>query len=247
MARRRSFWKVVSQIEALIDSGGFSAGSRLPAERELAERFDVSRPTVREAIIALEVKGRVEVRSNAGVFVSQDVEKIDTAGTISAFELTQARALVEGESAALAAVSIKPAELEALKQCLDDMAKGNDSEAADKKFHFGIAKATSNGAIVKIIDYLWEIRENQPNIRAAYEMVCSGSHSQRQDEHTQIYKALSKGDSEGARRAMHNHFNRLINALFDFTEQQALEEIKRKSEENRGRFSLNQIYKGSRP
>ena len=70
MKKRRRFWGVVEKLEALIDKGVYPVGSRLPAERELAEAYDVSRPTVREAIIALEVRERVEVKTGSGVYVS---------------------------------------------------------------------------------------------------------------------------------------------------------------------------------
>ena len=67
----RSYQRLAAQIFALIDAGEFKPGERLPSERALAERFDVSRTSVREAIIALEVQGAVEVRGGSGIYVSQ--------------------------------------------------------------------------------------------------------------------------------------------------------------------------------
>ena len=115
MKSRRRFWTVVDKLEALIDQGDYPVGSRLPAERELAEAYDVSRPTIREAIIALEVRGRVEVKTSSGVFVTDSDKSDNLEKNISAFELTQARALVEAEAAALAAATINDEELAALK------------------------------------------------------------------------------------------------------------------------------------
>lgn len=69
MKTRRLFWSIVEKLEALIDQGIYPEGSRLPAERELAETYNVSRPTIREAIIALEVRERVEVKTGSGVYV----------------------------------------------------------------------------------------------------------------------------------------------------------------------------------
>ena len=92
MGNRRLFWRIVDKIESLINQGEFSAGSRLPPERELAEMFDVSRPTIREAIIALEVRGRVEVKTGSGVYVVEQKNTSIKSKEISAFELTQARA-----------------------------------------------------------------------------------------------------------------------------------------------------------
>ena len=71
MKTRRLFWSIVEKLESLIDQGIYPVGSRLPAERELAETYQVSRPTIREAIIALEVRERVEVKTGSGVYVLQ--------------------------------------------------------------------------------------------------------------------------------------------------------------------------------
>ena len=121
MKTRRLFWSIVEKLEALIDQGIYPEGSRLPAERELAETYNVSRPTIREAIIALEVRERVEVKTGSGVYVLHQKKPGQVTKPISAFELTQARALVEGEAAALAAATISSEELEALKQTLVEM------------------------------------------------------------------------------------------------------------------------------
>ena len=87
MKTRRLFWNIVNNVEALIDSGVYSAGSRLPPERELAEMYDVSRPTIREAIIALEVRERVEVKTGSGVYVTAQHTSAFAEKIISAFEL----------------------------------------------------------------------------------------------------------------------------------------------------------------
>ena len=85
-------------------SGRYPVGARLPAERELAATYNVSRPTVREAMIALEVQGLVEVRVGSGAYVRRLPGKEDIPGfNITAFELTEARLIFEGEAAALAA------------------------------------------------------------------------------------------------------------------------------------------------
>jgi len=241
MQSRRLFWDIVEKVEKLIDSGQYPPGSRLPPERVLAEQFEVSRPTIREAIIALEVRGRVEVKTSSGVYVIEKPEEATSQLEVSAFELTQARALVEGEAAALAASSITKDELEALHESLVAMEKGINAEQADREFHAIISKATRNNAILYAVENFWYLRDNKENIRDAYSNVCSSNTSKRIDEHRDIYNALKAGDSQGARHAMHEHFNRLINALFDASEAKALEEIQRKSSETRGLYSLNHL------
>lgn len=241
MKSRRRFWTVVDKLESLIEQGEYAAGSRLPAERELAEAFDVSRPTIREAIIALEVRGKVEVKTGSGVFVTDADESDKLLKEISAFELTQARALVEAEAAALAAATISEEELQRLGQALEDMKSPETAEEADQRFHEIISKATRNSALLLSVKNLWELRRTRPQIIAAYEDVCSQGVEQRLKEHTAIYEAIAKRDSSAARKAMHDHFNRLINALFDASEKKALEEIRRKTSETRGLYSISHL------
>ncbi len=242
MKSRRMFWRIVEEIESLIDSGEFVAGTRLPAERELAERFDVSRPTIREAIIALEVRGKVEVKTGSGVYVLESKDK-NKKHSVNAFELTQARALVEGEVAALAAMSISDEELAKLHETLVMMQKGQDTEEADRLFHEIIAGATRNGAMKVSVAKLWALRESSTAIIDDYDSVCSKDNNLTLEEHTAIYNALKARDPAAARNAMHKHFNRLINTLFDATEARALEEIRRKNNEKRGMYSITNLVK----
>jgi DNA-binding FadR family transcriptional regulator len=241
MKNKRMFWHIVEKIEALIDSGAYPPGSRLPPERELAESFSVSRPTVREAIIALEVRQRIEVKTSSGVYVLENPNTKQDKKPVSAFELTQARALIEGEAAALAAMTITEAELAKLKKTLDAMQQGIDADQADKEFHIIISNATRNNAVLLAVQNLWNLRDSREEIKNAYKNICSQSDSVRLEEHTAIYNALKNKDSQAARSAMHQHFNRLINALFEVSEAKALEEVKRKSNETRGLYSLNHL------
>lgn len=238
MGNRRLFWSIVEKIEASINSGVYSPGSRLPPERELAEIFNISRPTVREAIIALEVRNKVEVKTGSGVYVSKSVNQPALQDKVNAFEVTQARALIEGEVAAITATTITEDELVRLHQTLVDMENSQLSDAADKEFHQIIAHATRNNAMILTVENLWELRSSTPEIIADYDSVCSKDISKTLAEHTAIYQALKSRDATQARIAMHSHFNRLINSLFDALESRALEEIKRKNSEKRGLYSI---------
>lgn len=241
MKNRRMFWQIVEKIEALIDSGMYPPGSRLPPERELAETFNVSRPTIREAIIALEVRQRVEVKTSSGVYVLERESDKEESFKVSAFELTQARALVEGEAAALAAMSITAEELSALEKTLADMEAGKEPEKADREFHLIISNATRNNAILLAVQKFWALRDSEPKITNAYRSVCSTSDKDRLEEHKAIYIALAENDSQSARAAMHSHFNRLINSLFAMSEAKALEEVRRQSTQTRDLYSLNHL------
>ncbi|MEM5548562.1 FadR/GntR family transcriptional regulator [Pseudoalteromonas fuliginea] len=245
MGNRRLFWRIVDKVESLINQGEFSAGMRLPPERELAEMFDVSRPTIREAIIALEVRGRVEVKTGSGVYVVESLDAPIKSQEISAFELTQARALIEGEIAALAALSITEQELEKLNKTLEAMQEGLYVEQADREFHEIIARATRNKALEFAVANLWDLRLTNAQIVTDYSSVCANNNECVMDEHTAIYNALKQHDANAARAAMHQHFNRLINALFDAVESRALEEVKRKNSEKRGLYSLDGLVKST--
>lgn len=241
MKHRRMFWNIVDKIEALIDDGKYPPGSRLPPERELAESFGVSRPTIREAIIALEVRQRVEVKTSSGVYVLEPKEPKAAPVNVSAFELTQARALVEGEAAALAAVSISDEELALLEASLEEMENGDSPEVADHNFHIVISKATRNAAIVMAVENFWRLRDTEPQIINAYKSVCRQSDKDRLEEHRAIYLALKVRDPKVAKAAMHGHFNRLINALFAASEAQALEEIRQRTSQSRNLYSITHL------
>ncbi|WP_086933365.1 FadR/GntR family transcriptional regulator [Agarilytica rhodophyticola] len=243
---QRLYRQIANKMLETLDSGEYPPGSRLPSERELAERYGVSRPTVREAIIALEINGRVEVKTGSGVYVLSRISAQDFERNISAFELTETRVLVEGEAAALAASMITEEQLQALDDALEEMkvenSEGNlTSDVADRKFHSIISGATQNRALISTIAHLWDMQKSLPDIHMAHNSVCKTDARQRLAEHKEIYDALLKRDPQMARVAMRNHFSRLMEALHEATDARAVEEIQRKVNERRKRFSLNRL------
>ena len=107
---QRLYRQIAEQLRVLIRQGEFAPGTRLPAERDLARQLGVSRPSVREALIALEVEGWVEVRSGSGVYAQDRPAPARQTAADSAppewgpLELIRARRVVEGETAAIAAL-----------------------------------------------------------------------------------------------------------------------------------------------
>lgn len=244
---KRLYRSVMKKLQRLIDSGEYPSGGRLPPERELAERFDVSRPTVREAIIALEALNQVEVKTGSGVYVLKSTfnsNGIDL--SISAFELTEARALIEGEAAALAATMITDEQLIALERALQDMADESAdgrliSELADQKFHHIISEATQNKMLSSVIAKLWYIRDNSPAVHKAYQSICELDPKVRVQEHQDIYDSLVRRDAAAARIAMHEHFSRILNKLIVANESEQVEKARRRAMECRQRFSLGHL------
>lgn len=252
MARDKRAYKVVlEQMLEQIHAGKYPAGGRLPPERELAERFKVSRPTIREAIIALETLEYVEVKVGSGVYVIENSRM--TSGTydnVSAFELTESRALIEGEAAALAAKMITGEELEELERSLGEMALENEqgdlaSGDADKKFHQVIAQATRNAMLETIINQMWHVRNHAPHVFKAYRAICEQDGARRVEEHQEIYDALANRDADAARTAMHHHFARILNKLISTMEEEQVKEVQRQTSEVRRRFSLDHLVPAS--
>jgi len=239
MKDRRLYHSVAKKILKLIESGVFPPGSRLPGERELAEKFGVSRVTIREAEIALQALGHIKIKTGSGVYVLKNRDQDNGVPDISAFELTEARLLFESETAALAARDISDETIELLETHIETMQNAEDEEEADKadrEFHLTIATAAGNTAVRYMVEKLWAIRTDLEPVREVYASVCTQDVATRSDEHSEILEALRNRDSDGARKAMRKHFRRLLEALIDVSEEQAFEEVRRKVTESRQRF-----------
>lgn len=245
MAEQRLYHKVANQILELIDSGVFPPGSRLPGERDLAEKFGVSRVSIREAEIALQAQGRIEIKVGSGAYVLDGGGQLGRGlPKVGPFELTEARALFEAESAALAAPIITDETLEELEDLIQVMlGKKNDGkvgiEEADRLFHLTIAKATNNAAIIFTIESLWKMRFEAMEVQTVYESVCHSDVELLEKEHREILDALRRRDSSAARKSMRGHFTRMIGTLLEASEERAYQEVKRKASESRSRFLLS--------
>lgn len=239
----RLYQRVAEQLAEVIASGEYPVGSRLPAERKLAERFNVSRPTVREAIIALELAGCVEVKGGSGVYVTSGSSSSLAVAEqgVGAFEILEARLIFESETAAIAARTITDPELADLRAALNSMIAENQqeevSENADEIFHVLIAKATHNEAIISVCKHLWTLRNNSNDSATILKKVRKAGLRPRIDEHARIFEALAARDSNGAREAMRDHLRGVAAQLLDATEAQAVEEALQKVSRERERFS----------
>lgn len=239
MANKRLFQSVAEQIAELIDQGAYPPGTRLPGERELAEKLGVSRVTIREAEIALQAVGRLEIKTGSGVYVSE--KKPASIGALpqaSAFEVTEARLMIEAESAALAAHNISEEGIAKLERLIEQMSSPDEEAAnvADEQFHLTIAEASNNAAMVHTVKSLWQMREGLPEVKATYEAVCVHDAASRTEEHRAIFDALKARDPGAARQAMREHFQRLLESMLEATERQALEEVQQRASRSRERF-----------
>lgn len=233
---------VVGGILALIDEGTFPPGSRLPGERELAERFNVSRVTIREAEIALEALGHIVIKTGSGAYVMRGSNDApDGLPDVTAFELTAARSVIEAETAALAAVNITDAGVAELRALVDSMADtghvgSDDHDEIDRRFHIAIARMSGNPVMEHAVKSLWRMRNELPKVKQVYSSVCVTDAAARTSEHAAVVDALAARNSAAARLAMREHFQRLFEAMISATEHSALEEVRRRIGEDRKRF-----------
>ena len=162
---------------------------------------------------------------------------------VGPFELTEARALFEAESAALAAPMITDEAIEELERLIQVMMGKVESDMnadeADEAFHLTIAKATNNPAIIYVIGSMWGMRKEASQLQKVYRSVCDKDPSHREDEHQTILDALKNRDSSAARIAMRAHFTRMIEALLVASEKEAYQAVKKKTSESRSRFLMS--------
>ena len=212
---RRLYRQIADQIAALIDRGEYTLGARLPPERDLAKQLGVSRPSVREALIALEVEGYVEVRVGSGVYVLSPRTAADAGEPLPAdsgpFELIKARWLIEAECAALAARQATKAQVRAIEDALDGMEADRDKGVmplgADRLFHLRIAEASGNSALALVVKTLWDQRTGPLFLRLEHHFDTPALWTVAIREHREIVAAIARHDPVAARAAMRRHMN----------------------------------------
>lgn len=213
---QRLYRQIADQLRKLIGEGEFAPGARLPAERDLAKQLGVSRPSVREALIALEVEGWVEVRTGSGVYV-QDRSRRDGTAVIpptewGPLELIRARRVIEGEIASLAALNAKRKHLQAIHDAIEFMREDADRDVAplagDRAFHTAIAQACDNIVLTETVQTFWDARRGPLFERLGDYFETVPSWRMAIAEHEAIYEAIKARDGQAARVAMQNHMDK---------------------------------------
>lgn len=213
-AEPRLYRVVADRIQELIRAERIRPGERLPSERDLATRLSVSRASLREALIALELSGVIEVRGGSGVYVSELPEPESTlpeAGP-GPFEVLSARRLIEAEIAAIAARMATDSAIDAILAAVVEMERQHankpTNEHNDRAFHMAIARATGNSALVGVMEYLWEQRGRLwHKLKEHFQ-----TEELRQEtlaDHRRILAAIAAHDPAGAKRAMRAHLERV--------------------------------------
>jgi GntR family transcriptional repressor for pyruvate dehydrogenase complex len=203
---QRLYIQIAEKLANLVNQGTVKVGERFAAERDLAADFGVSRSTIREAMIALEVSGLVEIRSGSGIYAVNSPRKSSPGIIIEdlpgPFEVLEARMLLEKEAIKLAAERISDEELSYLNQMLDGMSvaieKGNieEAEKIDHAFHLAVIKATKNSALLPMYDWLWEVRELSKVSKSFHLKLRDKGSTPKIEEHQSIFNALKQRDGE---------------------------------------------------
>jgi GntR family transcriptional repressor for pyruvate dehydrogenase complex len=209
----RIYEEIVRQIRMLIADGHLKSGDRLPPERDLAERFRVSRTSVREAMRALESRGLIGIRPGEGAFVREvsiealvePLALVILAQRETIADLYEARRLLEPPIAALAARRATPEELTEMARILDEqgaeVAAGRTGLVQDAAFHSALAHSTHNRAITRIVttlmDLLAQSREESLSI--------PGRPVRSHADHRRVLAAVESRDARRAEQAMLTH------------------------------------------
>lgn len=209
---RRLYQVVADRIRASIQSGEFPLSSRLPPERELAQHLGVSRPSLREALIALEIEGTVEVRMSSGIYVTA-VRPHD--GSPSGFlgdspsEIMEARIAIEGAVTVTACARMSSETLETLRQTIAAMRRlveqGGVPLAEDRAFHICLAGQAGNGVLSRLVGQLFDERKGSILARLSHKFETAATWRAAQAEHEMILSALEASDPLRAEAAMRTH------------------------------------------
>lgn len=223
--KKKAYQVIVDQINEYFLNGKLKPGDKLPTERDLASRFNVSRTSVREALRKLEIKGIIEIKQGSGSFIKTSevlaVEEISStimnAEKKLIYEMLELRRMLEVECASLASQRATSEDLNRIREALEmmDHAK-NDVELglqADLNFHISIVYASHNSIFLQLIKTL--SGHMQDTIRATRRQRLA-NHERNQDtinEHKEIYLAIATGDAGQAAQLMEKHITQIRKEL----------------------------------
>jgi DNA-binding FadR family transcriptional regulator len=217
---RRRYQIVAEQVAGLIREGEFRSGDKLPPERDLVRQLGVSRPVVREAMIALEIAGLVEVRGGSGIYVRAQVPVALPDVGDAPFDVLTARRTLESEIAAVAAENAGQEDIAELaaacEQQRTDRVRPGEPSSANRRFHFALAAASRNAIYVKLLHVLWdELKGSGP----IWEKLANrrSFRPTREQEHAAVLDAVKRHDATAARDAMRAHIDGMIRDYLDAT------------------------------
>ena len=222
VSNRKLYIQIADQIREQIRAGAVVPGRQLPSERDLAASLGVSRPTVREALIALEVAGLVEVRVGVGAFVRKPDASSPNLPELSRspIEIMAVRRMLEPEAAALASQQIGAAgrvRLDGiLQQMRDETTRGRWSTESDRALHLTIAEVADNAVLREMLDSLWSMRAEAMDNRFHQHLADIGEVREHiLTDHERIVAAIVAADADASRSTMNAHLDFVSRAMLE--------------------------------
>ncbi|MFA9500740.1 FCD domain-containing protein [Mannheimia sp. E30BD] len=224
----RTYTKIGKILKDEISQGKYRVGDKLPTERDISERFEVSRTIVREAMVMLEVEKLVEVKKGSGVYVikipefTQD-DTSDELRDVGPFELLQARQLLESSIAEFAAQQATKQDIQILRNILESEKKllleKIDDYTADKEFHLALAQITGNDVLIQLQEQLWRYRFNSAMWTQLHSRILRHDHHHLWiEDHERILIAVQKKNPALARKAMWQHLENVKTTLLELSD-----------------------------
>jgi DNA-binding FadR family transcriptional regulator len=225
--QRKLYVQIADQLRSLITSGDAKPGQQLPSERELAQSLGVSRPTVREALIALEVAGLVEVRVGIGAFVRRPAKTAPVPDNLfSPTEVMDLRLLLEPKAAALAATNVDAIGKAQLAQNLHAVRQHSAhawDPVNDREFHLIIGRASGNAAMLAVLEQIWDMRSGELDLKFHQHLgELAEVRSKLLEDHQAIGQAILSGDGKAAMLGMTRHLEYVSHAMMNVWETSAV-------------------------
>lgn len=229
---KKQYQEIGEDLREQIIHGHYPVGSRLPPERNIAEKYGVSRTIVREALLMLELQGTVDIRQGSGVYVMRIPTESETEeerffnSYIGPFEMLQARQLLESNIAAFAAKMATKADIDNLKRILEQeqraIAMNDSSQNNYKLFHLVLAGASQNQMLLATVESIWRHMDSSPLWQQLHAHIESRSYRLKWlGEHQTILAALRRRDVMGAWQAMWQHLENTKNSLLELSDADA--------------------------
>lgn len=213
--------KIARQIEDNILNGGLHAGEKLPSERALAEQFDVSRPSIREAINKLQARGIIAKTHGGGSYICETLGASFTDPLLellvnnrdAPFDMLEMRYAIEGLSAYLAALRATQEDKELIQKRYDELLVAHLQQntkveaACDVNFHLSIAMATHNPMLLHIMQSLFNVLQKSISITLQDLFRDSAHRENVKDQHTEVLNMVLQNDAAAAKSAMQAHLS----------------------------------------
>ena len=224
--------EIVSQVLKLVRDGTLKPGDRLPPERELAQQLNVSRASVREAMRLMDMQGLVIIRPGSGTFITEDTVEVIVQAFSSllsgpasaASDIFEMRLILEPQVVSLAAERTSDADVrrmeEILRQQEEDIANGGTGVEFDSEFHFAIAQATNNSALIAVTQAISDLLSQSRDST----LLSPERSNQSLESHRRILETIKNRQSKSAEVAMHQHIADIDRRVHNLSSHKDLED-----------------------